>query len=79
MTAAHEETGQEDRPPLDRAALERLDCLLNEAADMNIGIGRILDAEHSDDCLGALKALRKALDHRLARAMNLLAGDDENS
>lgn len=77
MTATHEETGQEDRPLLDRAAVERLNCLLSEAADMSVGIGRLLDVEHPMDCLDALKELRKALDQRLARAMNVLAGDEE--
>ena len=77
MTAAHEESGRRDRPALDQAAVERLDCLLGEAADMSVGIGRLLDEEHLGDCVGALKELRKVLDQRLARAMNVLAGHGE--
>ena len=77
MTATPEESGQDDRPLLDRAALERLSTLLTEIADMHLALGRLLDTDH-DDCPTALHELHKAMDRRLEEAASLIwSGKEE--
>ena len=71
------DTGQEDRPQLDRAALGRLDDLLDEISDMHIALGKLLKAGDNEDCPAALIALHDTLDRRLARAIELVATGKE--
>ena len=71
MTGPHEETGQEDRPLLDPAAVKRLRTLLTEIAGMHLGLGRLLRTNH-DDCQAALHELHKAIDDRLEEACTII-------
>ena len=61
---------------LDRPAIERLDDLVCEAADLNVALGRLFETDDLDDCLAAFKELHDAMDRRLARAIDLLATGD---
>ncbi len=61
---------------LDRPAIERLDDLVCEAADLNVALGRLFETDNLDDCPAAFKELHDAMDRRLARAIDLLATGD---
>ena len=58
---------------LSPATVERLDKLLDETADMSVALGRLLDADRLDDCPIAMQELRKAMDRRLAEAIDLVS------
>ena len=75
MTATHEETGQEDRPLLDRSAVKRLSTLLTEIASMHLALGRLLDTD-DEGCSIALHELHKVMDGRLEEAASLIAWAD---
>ena len=65
-------------PPLDEAARERLWTLLDELTDMNIALERLISVDNSSDFPAAHHELRRAMDHRLTLAINLVAiGDEE--
>ena len=74
---ALEEVKANDSPPLNPAARERLGALLDEITDMNIALGRLFDADSADDIPAALQELRRAMDTRLAKAMNIVAHGNE--
>ncbi len=73
---SEKEAVSEDARTLDPAAVERLDTLLDEMADMSVALGRLLKEDSNEDCPAAFIELHRALDSRLARAIDLVAGGD---
>ncbi len=73
---SEKEAVSEDARPLDKAAVKRLDTLLDEMADMNVALGRLLKEDSNEECPAALIELHGAMDCRLARAIDLVAGGD---
>ncbi len=78
MTGAVEATEPSDFPPLEQAARERLYDLLNEAADMEIALRRLLETKNPESCQEALMELLRALDRRTCKAMNIVTGGSED-
>ena len=74
---SEKEAVSEDARPLDPAAVKRLATLLNEITNMHIAVVRLLKVRDSDDYSPApLIELHDAMDCRLARAIDLVAGGD---
>ena len=78
MTDTPEATEPSRFPPLEQEARERLYTLLSDAADMGIAISRLLEMKHPGYCSAAYPELHRALDKRLAKAMNLVMEGDED-
>ncbi len=73
---SEKEAVSEDARALDKAAVKRLDTLLDEMADMSVALGRLLKEDSTEECPAALIELHRALDSRLARAIDLVNGGD---
>ncbi len=76
MTSEKEAVSADARP-LDPAAVERLDTLLDEMADMSVALGRLLKEDSNEECPAALIELHGAMDSRLARAIGLVTTGKE--
>ena len=72
-----EEISAADVPPLEPGDIKRLQELTNEAVDIERALERLLPGSSREDVQHPVAVLRKSLQDRLWRSLNLLYGSDE--